>query len=77
MYTYNLVKNVKHEVYSMFNLGPVELIIILIIVLLLFGGKKLPELTRSIGEGIKNIRKGFSESTETEKTSKSSKKKQD
>ncbi len=43
----------------MFGLGFEELIVILVIILLLFGGKKLPELSRSIGEGIREIRKGF------------------
>ncbi len=44
----------------MFGAGKVEeLIIILIIILVLFGGKKLPELSRSIGQSVKEIRKGF------------------
>jgi Sec-independent protein translocase protein TatA len=30
-------------------------------VLLLFGGKKLPELSKSVGESMKNLREGFSE----------------
>ncbi len=34
-----------------------ELIIILIIILLLFGAKKLPELGRSLGQGIKEFKK--------------------
>jgi sec-independent protein translocase protein TatA len=38
-----------------------ELLIVLVIILLLFGAKKLPELSRSIGESLKEIRKGFSE----------------
>ncbi|HUQ85066.1 MAG TPA: twin-arginine translocase TatA/TatE family subunit [Candidatus Limnocylindrales bacterium] len=45
----------------MFGLGMQELVIILVILLLLFGGKKLPELSRSIGQSIKDIRKGFSD----------------
>lgn len=36
-----------------------ELAIILVIVLVLFGGKKLPELSRSIGQSVKEIRGGF------------------
>lgn len=45
----------------MFGLGFEELIVILVIILLLFGGKKLPELSKSIGEGIKELRKGFTD----------------
>ncbi|HUC21001.1 MAG TPA: twin-arginine translocase TatA/TatE family subunit [Candidatus Polarisedimenticolaceae bacterium] len=45
----------------MFGIGLNELIIILVLVLLFFGGKKLPELSRSLGEGVKELRRGFSE----------------
>ena len=36
-----------------------ELLVILVIILVLFGGKKLPELARSIGQSVKEVRKGF------------------
>ncbi len=38
-----------------------DLAIILVIVLLLFGAKKLPELARSMGQSVKEVRKGFSD----------------
>ncbi|RPJ69148.1 MAG: twin-arginine translocase TatA/TatE family subunit [Alphaproteobacteria bacterium] len=44
----------------MFGIGIQELVIVLVIVLVLFGGKKLPELSKGMGEAIKNIRRGFS-----------------
>ncbi|RUM62760.1 MAG: twin-arginine translocase TatA/TatE family subunit [Sulfurimonas sp.] len=37
--------------------GTTELIIILVVVLLLFGGKKIPELAKGLGQGIKNFKK--------------------
>ncbi|MBI2118560.1 MAG: twin-arginine translocase TatA/TatE family subunit [Elusimicrobia bacterium] len=43
------------------NLGTWDWLIILFIVLLLFGGKKLPELSRSIGKAISTFKKGLKE----------------
>ena len=43
----------------MFRLGVPELVIIAILVLFLFGGKKLPEMGKGIGEGIKNFKKSI------------------
>ena len=40
------------------NLGTGEIIIIAIIVLLLFGGKKIPELMKGIGKGVKDFKDG-------------------
>jgi sec-independent protein translocase protein TatA len=38
------------------SIGPMELVLILGIALLLFGGKKLPDLAKGLGEGIKNFK---------------------
>lgn len=48
------------------NLGPPELIIILVILLVLFGGRKLPELSRSIGSSIKEFRNATDDEDEEE-----------
>lgn len=42
------------------NLGTGEIIIIAMVVLLLFGGKKIPELMKGIGKGVKNFKDGVS-----------------
>lgn len=43
------------------NLGTVEIIIIALIVLLLFGGKKIPELMRGVGKGVKSFKDGMND----------------
>ncbi|MCX6609614.1 MAG: twin-arginine translocase TatA/TatE family subunit, partial [Acidobacteria bacterium] len=45
------------------NLGPMELVLILGVALLLFGGRKLPELAKGMGEGIKNFKNALKEET--------------
>ncbi|HIO90187.1 MAG TPA: twin-arginine translocase TatA/TatE family subunit [Campylobacterales bacterium] len=44
-----------------------ELIIIALVVLLLFGGKKIPELAKGLGNGIKNFKKAIKEDDVEEK----------
>ncbi len=54
----------------MFGMGAPEIIVILIILLLMFGGKKIPELMKGLGKGIKDFKdasKGESEGGEIEK----------
>lgn len=43
------------------SLGPPELAILLVIILVLFGGAKLPQLARSLGQAQKEFRQGMSE----------------
>ncbi len=40
----------------LFSPGPTEIIVVLVIVLLLFGGKKIPELMKGLGKGIKEFK---------------------
>ncbi|MDB5035620.1 MAG: hypothetical protein JWQ98_2861 [Chlorobi bacterium] len=42
------------------NLGAPEIIVIMVILLLLFGGKKIPELMRGLGSGMKEFKKATS-----------------
>ena len=42
------------------TIGTTEIIIILILVLLLFGGRKIPELMKGLGKGVKNFKDGMS-----------------
>ncbi|GBE17089.1 twin arginine translocase protein A [bacterium BMS3Abin15] len=41
----------------MFGLGTKEIIIIVVVLILLFGAKRIPELAKSIGEGIRSLKK--------------------
>lgn len=43
------------------NIGTTEIIIIAVLILVLFGGKKIPELMRGIGQSIKEFRKASKE----------------
>jgi len=44
-----------------------ELIVILVIILLLFGAKKIPDLAKGLGSGIKNFKKALNEEDEPQK----------
>lgn len=47
--------------------GPMELLLIVLIVVIIFGAKKLPELGKSLGEGIINFKKSVSKPDEEDK----------
>ncbi|MBR6732614.1 MAG: twin-arginine translocase TatA/TatE family subunit [Bacteroidales bacterium] len=44
-----------------FNLGFWEIVIIALVVLLIFGGKKIPELMKGLGKGVKSFKEGIKE----------------
>ena len=46
------------------NLGPTELLVVLVIILLLFGGAKLPQLAKGLGEGIKEFKRATKDEPE-------------
>lgn len=43
------------------NLGTGEIVLIALVVLLLFGGKKIPELMRGLGKGVKSFKDGMAD----------------
>ncbi len=47
-------------------IGGTELILISAVALLIFGGKKLPELMKGMGKGVKSFKEGMAEPTEEE-----------
>ncbi len=51
-------------------IGQTELIVIVIIVLLLFGGKKIPELMRGLGKGVKSFKDGMAGKDEENESNK-------
>lgn len=50
-----------HQFLFLQNIGIGEIIIIALIVLLLFGGKKIPELMKGLGKGVKSFKQGVEE----------------
>lgn len=48
------------------NIGTTEIIIIAVILVILFGGKKIPEFVRSIGQSIREFRKAVKDDNDKE-----------
>lgn len=48
-------------IYPLGMVGAWEIVLIVLVVLLLFGGKKIPELMKGLGQGVKSFKKGMQE----------------
>ena len=54
--------NIVLSIYPLvFGLGWGEIVLIALVVLLLFGGKKIPELMKGLGKGVKSFKEGVSQ----------------
>jgi sec-independent protein translocase protein TatA len=50
------------------ELSPIHWLIVLAIILLLFGGRKIPELAKGLGEGIRSFKEGMAGTSHTQPT---------
>ena len=48
-------------IYPLGVIGPWEIVLICLVVVLLFGGKKIPELMKGVGKGVKSFKEGMNE----------------
>lgn len=53
------------------TVGPQELLLVLLIVVIIFGARKLPELGKSLGDGIRNFKKSMNTKDEDSHSDKS------
>lgn len=65
--------NLLYATYYAGWIGTPEIIIIVVLILLLFGGRKIPELMRGLGKGIKEFKEGIAEDEEEKKDDKTKK----
>ena len=56
-----LTLQANHYLKVMLGIGTQEILIIALIILLLFGGKKIPELMRGLGKGVKSFKEGMND----------------
>jgi sec-independent protein translocase protein TatA len=65
------------ESLMLFGLGMQEILVIALIILLLFGGKKIPELMKGLGKGVKSFKEGMNEVTDLKEEVKKEEEKKD
>ena len=59
-----MVSSSMNVMFGLFNLGGGEIILILALILIMFGARKLPELAKGLGQGIKEFKKATREVTD-------------
>ena len=59
--------------FAILDLGTPQLLIILAIILILFGGSRLPQLSKSLGESVRELRKGLNEEVDEKAETKKAK----
>jgi sec-independent protein translocase protein TatA len=67
------IKNMYSLIYSLGMIGAPQIILIVVVVLLLFGGRKIPELMRGLGSGIKEFKNATKEDEDSSDTKSESK----
>lgn len=48
------------------NIGTTEIVVVAVVILILFGGQKIPEFVRSMGEAVREFRRSIKDDTEDE-----------
>jgi len=51
------------------TIGPTELVVVIVVFVWLFGGKKIPELAKGLGEGIRNFKSSVKNEEDPKETS--------
>jgi len=57
----NMLSTLTLSILPLGVVGPWQVVLIVLVVLLLFGGKKIPELMRGLGKGVKEFKSGMAE----------------
>ena len=71
IFLFTLVEKITMILSNLFLvIGPGQIAIIVVLVLLFFGGKKIPELMKGLGSGIKEFKKGVKEEDSIEESKK-------
>jgi len=61
-----LKKEIMYSFIFLGVIGPWQIVLIVAVVLLIFGGKKIPELMRGLGQGMKEFKKATKDDTASE-----------